>query len=164
LNDVLIIQIAPNCSLRPQSALAFFAGICLVSFGIAGSLAWRGMWPILPFAGMEMLLLGWALRVSLRRRNFSQTILLSDDRITVETRDGAVLEQFEFPRHWARVKLHRADARWHPSRLTVESHGRSCEIGSFLTEEERRALAGRLMRSVGRVNESPPLSTAQEKF
>jgi uncharacterized membrane protein len=162
LNDVLMIQIAPNCSLRPQSALAFFAGICLVSFAIAGSLAWHGMWPILPFAGLEMLVLGWALRVSLRRRNFSQTIVVSEDRITVQTRNGTLREQFEFPRHWAQVKLQRAESRWHPSRLTVQSHGRSCEIGGFLTEEERRALAGRLMRSVGRVNESPPLAGAHE--
>lgn len=159
---MLLIQIAPNCSLRPLSALLFFASICLVSFGIAGALAWHGMWPILPFAGLEMLVLGWALRVSLRRRNFSQTILVSEDHVSVETRNGPLREQFEFPRHWARVKLHRADTRLHPSRLTVESHGRSCEIGGFLTEEERRALAKRLMHSVGRVNESPPLSGAPE--
>jgi len=162
LNHELMIQIAPNCSLRPQSAALFFASICLVSFSIAGTLAVFGMWPILPFAGLEMLLLGWALRVSLRRRHYSQTILLSDDLITVDTRAEAGSEHFEFPRHWARVKLHHADTRLHPSRLTIESHGRWCEIGGFLTEEERRALARRLMRSVGRVNESPPLSTAQE--
>lgn len=162
MNDALLIQIAPNCSLRPQSAALFFASICLVSFSIAGTLAVFGMWPILPFAGLEMLVLGWALRVSLRRRHYSQTILLTEDRIRVQTRTGAACEQFEFPRHWARVKLRHANSRLHPSRLTIESHGRSCELGGFLTEEERRALAGRLMRSVGRINESPPLSTAHE--
>lgn len=155
-----MIQIAPNCSLRPQSAALFFASICLVSFSIAGALALHGMWPILPFAGLEMLLLGWALRVSLRRRHFSQTILVTDDRIRIETRDGVRVEQIEFTRHWARVTLRRADTRLHPSRLTIESHGRWCEVGGFLNEEERRALAGQLMRSVGRVNESPPLSNA----
>jgi uncharacterized membrane protein len=155
-----MIQIAPNCSLQPRSAALFFASICLVSFSIAGALALHGMWPILPFAGLEMLLLGWALRVSLRRRHYSQTILLTDATIRIETRDGARLEQTEFTRHWARVTLRRADVRLHPSRLTIESHGRSCEVGGFLNEEERRALAGQLMRSVGRINESPPLSSA----
>jgi uncharacterized membrane protein len=161
LPDELLIQIAPNCSLRPQSALLFFGSICLVSFSIAGTLALFGMWPILPFAGMEMLLLGWALRASLRRRHHMQTIALSDELIRVETRNGALNEQFELQRHWARVKLRSAASSWHPSRLTIESHGRSCEVGSFLTEEERRALAKRLMRAVGRVNESPPLFRAQ---
>jgi uncharacterized membrane protein len=60
-----------------------------------------------------------------------------------------------FPRHWAQVKLRRPAAKQHPSRLTIESHGRECELGSFLTEEERRGLALRLQRLIGRVNESP---------
>lgn len=162
LNDELTIQIAPNCSLGPQSAALFFASICLVSFSIAVALTLRGMWPILPFAGLEMLVLGWALRASLQRRHYSQTILLTDDRVRIELRKGSLCEQFEFPRHWAQVKLHHADTPLHPSRLTIESHGRSCEIGGFLTEEDRRALAGRLARSVGRINESPPLA-AQER-
>ena len=155
-----MIQIAPNCSLRPQSAVLFFASICTVSFTIAGVLAFKGLWPILPFAGLEMLVLGWALKVSMRRRHFSQTILLTDDLVRVETRDGSRVRQIEFTRHWARVTLRRADFRLHPSRLTIESHGRACEVGSFLNEEERRALAGQLMRSIGRINESPPLSNA----
>ncbi len=58
------ILLAPNCSLDARSALLFFGSVCAVSFGIAGALALAGMWPILPFAGLEMLLLAWALRAS----------------------------------------------------------------------------------------------------
>ncbi len=106
-----------------------------------------------------MLVLGWALRASMRRRHYSQTIIVTDDVVRGrDPRSARECEQIEFPRHWARVKLRRADTRLHPSRLTIESHGRSYEVGGFLTEEERRALAGQLMRSVGRINESPPLS------
>jgi uncharacterized membrane protein len=158
-----MFQIAPNCSLRPRAAALFFASICVISFSIAGTLALLGMWPVLPFAGLEMLLLGWALHASLRRRHHSQTILLTEHLVRVETRNGQRCEQIEFTRHWARVKLRRADTRLHPSRLLIESHGRSYEVGGFLNEEERRALAGQLMRSVGRINESPPLSIAQER-
>ena len=158
-----MIQIAPNCSLRPRSAALFFASICVVSLSIAGTLALLGMWPILPFAGLEMLLLGWALHASLRRRHHFQTITLTEDRIRIETRDGRRNEQIEFTRHWAQVKLQRADSRLHPSRLTIESHGRAYEVGGFLNEEERRALAGKLMRSVGRVNQSPPLAGVPER-
>lgn len=163
MNDVLLFQIAPNCSLRPRSAALFFASICVVSLGIAGFLALRGMWPILPFAGLEMLLLGWALHVSLQRRHHSQTILLTDDRVRIETRSGGRCDRVEFTRHWARVTLRRADTRLHPSRLMIESHGRSYEVGGFLNEEERQALAGLLMRSVGRINESPPLASAPDR-
>jgi uncharacterized membrane protein len=158
----LTIQLSPNCSLTPRGAALFFGSLCLVTFSISLAMALKGLWPIFPFAGLEMLLLGWALRASLQRRHYSQTITVTDDRVAVETRRRERCEQVEFPRHWAQVKLRRAQTHLHPSRLMIESHGRSYEVGSFLTEEERRALAGRLMRSVGRISESPPLENAPE--
>src|SRR5580658_4013441 len=154
---VLTIQLSPNCSLTPRGAALFFGSICLVTFSISAVMLVKGLWPIFPFAGLEMLVLGWALRVSLKRRHYSQTITVTDEQVAVETLERAHREYVVFPRHWAQVKLRRADTHLHPSRLTIESHGRACEVGGFLTEEERRALAGRLMRSVGRVNDSPPL-------
>jgi uncharacterized membrane protein len=153
----LTIQLSPNCSLSPRGAAVFFGIVCLVSFSIAGTLALKGLWPVFPFAGLEMLVLGWALTLSLRRRFYMQTIVITDDRVAVETRSRGNSQHVEFPRHWAQVKLQRADTPLHPSRLTIESHGRSFEVGSFLTDEERLALAARLRRSVGRINESPPL-------
>ena len=136
----------------------FFGSLCFVSFGIAGMLAIQGFWPILPFAGLEMLGLGWALKLSLARRFHRQTITVTDDQISIESRDRLDSSQVVFPRHWAQVKLRRPASRLHPSRLTIESHGRQCELGSFLTEAERRGLALRLQRLVGRINESPSLA------
>jgi uncharacterized membrane protein len=151
----LSIEIRPNCSLTVQSARLFFASACLVPVGLGGLLALRGFWPILPFAGLEMALLAWALNVSLERRFHSQTITVTEADVSVESRQRAASQRVVFPRHWAQVKLRRPAASLHPSRLTIESHGRQCELGSFLTEEERRGLALRLQRVIGRVDESP---------
>ena len=152
------IEIAPNCSLSVHGAVIFFGSLCIVSFGIAGFMAALGFWPVLPFAGLEMALLGWALRASLGRRYHRQTITVSTEEVRVESRIGARRTQVVFPRHWAQVKLRRPASRLHPSRLVIESHGRQCEVGDFLTEEERRGLAQRLVRLIGRVNESPTLA------
>ena len=138
--------------------MLFFGSLCFVSFGIAGLMASLGYWPILPFAGLEMLVLGWALKVTLERRFYSQTITVTDTDVRVESRERRRSTQVVFPRHWAQVKLRRPAARLHPSRLTIESHGRHCELGNFLTEEERYGLAARLHRLIGRVNESPSLA------
>ena len=151
----LSIEIRPNCSLTVRSARVFFASACLVPFGMGGFLALKGFWPILPFAGLEMALLAWALKVSLERRFHSQTITVTESDVTIESHQSASHRRLVFPRHWAQVKLRRPAASLHPSRLTIESHGRQCELGSFLTEEERRGLALRLQRVIGRVNESP---------
>jgi uncharacterized membrane protein len=154
-SQALRIEICPNCSLSLRGARIFFGATCLVAFGVAGVLALKGFWPILPFAGLEMLLLGWALNVSLERRFHRQTITVTESDVSVESRDRLRFSRVVFPRHWAQVKLRRPAVRLHPSRLTIESHGRQCELGSFLTEEERRGLALRLQRVIGRVNESP---------
>ena len=154
-NEPLRIEICPNCSLSVRGARLFFAAACIVPGGIAFVLALKGFWPVLPFAGLEMALLGWALSVCLERRFHSQTITVTDADVSIDTRARARREHVVFPRHWAQVKLRRPAARLHPSRLTIESHGRQCELGSFLTEEERRGLALRLERLIGRVNESP---------
>lgn len=151
----LSIEIRPNCCLTVRGARWFFASACVMPFGMGGFLALKGFWPILPFAGLEMALLAWALKVSLERRFHSQTITVTESDVSVESRGRAAATRVVFPRHWAQVKLRRPAASLHPSRLTIESHGRQCELGSFLTEEERRGLAVRLQRLIGRVNESP---------
>lgn len=156
------IVIAPNCSLSVRGAVLFFLTACLPCFGIAGLLTFLGFWPVLPFAGLEMLILGVALRISLARRNHRQIIVVSESQVTVQSTIGKIGSEVVFPRHWAQVKLRCSPSRLHPSRLVIESHGRQCAIGDFLTEEERRGLAVRLNGLIGRVNESPALGFAGE--
>jgi uncharacterized membrane protein len=156
------IVIAPNCSLSVRGAVLFFLIACVPCFGIAGLLTYLGFWPVLPFAGLEMLLLGVALRLSLARRHHHQTIVVSDSDVAVLSRIGKIHSEVVFPRHWAQVKLRRPSSRLHPSRLVIESHGRQCAVGDFLTEEERRGLYGKLNGLIGRVNESPTLGFAGE--
>ena len=151
----LCIEICPNCSLSVRGAQLFFLSVCVPPLAIGGFLALKGFWPVLPFAGLELAVLAWALNASLARRFCRQTITVTEADVSVESRERSRRAQVVFPRHWAQVKLRRPATRLHPSRLTIESHGRQCELGSFLTEEERRGLALRLQRLIGRVNESP---------
>lgn len=156
--ETLVLR--PNCALTPRAAAWFFLSLCAVSFAVALPFVLRGLWPILPFAGLELLLLGWALRVSLARRHHSQCVTVSDATVEIDSQLPDGREHVVFSRHWAHVTLRRAVTPWHPSRLVIESHGRGCEVGRFLTEEERRGVAGRLQRLVGRINESPPMFEA----
>lgn len=154
------IHVAPNCSLTPRQAGMFFGTICAGSFAIALMFAANGLWPVLPFAGLEMAVLAWALRSSLRRGRCTQTITLTEAEVRVVTSGPRGERQAAFPRHWARARLVRSHG-WHPSRLLIESHGRACEIGRVLTEEERRGLHLRLARLVGGTSETPPLTAAR---
>jgi uncharacterized membrane protein len=150
------IELAPHCSLSALGARVVFGTICLVTLGIAGIATVLGFWPVLPFAGAEVLLLWWALRSNMQRRFERERIDVSETQIVVEYSRGEP-RRFVFPRHWARVKIRRPKSPLHRSQLVIESHGRGCEVGQFLSEEERHQLAAELRRLIGGMNQSPVL-------
>lgn len=154
----LRIVICPNCSLSVRGALVLFSGACSVCLGIGAVFAIFGLWPVLPAAGMEMIVFGWALHDSLARRHHAEVLTITDSDVSIESRDRSRSREVVFQRHWAQVRLRCPVSRLHPSRLTIESHGRRCELGGFLTEDERRGLALRLKHLIGRINESPPMA------
>lgn len=151
------IELAPNCSLTPMGAKLFFGATCLFSLAFAMIFVVLGFWPVLPFWALEMLALGLALNSSMKRRRYTQTVTITDSRISLVTRSRRGEAKQEFARHWAKVRLRSSRARSYPSRLMIESRGRAFEVGSFLTEDERCLLAKRLRNLVGGMNESPPL-------
>ena len=155
------IELKPNCSLKPAGAWLFFAATCLFSLSFAMFFVWQGFWPVLPFWALEMLALGAALHASMRRRHYTQTVLITDSRITLMTRSRRGEVKQEFARHWTKVRLRSPPRRLGTSHLMIESHGRAYEVGSFLTEEDRCRLAERLGSLVGGMNESPPLEVAK---
>lgn len=157
------IALAPHCSLTPTNARTFFLATCAVCFGIAALLTLRGYWPVLAFAGLEMLLFGWALHDSLRRRHRVETIVVTENSVDIETQGRRGVSHTVFPRHWTQVKLRGDVSPLAPARLLIESGGRRREIGSFLTEQERQQLAVRLAPLIGGMAESPPLPTVQPR-
>jgi uncharacterized membrane protein len=112
---------------------------------------------VLPFAGLEMLVLGWALSVSLENAHVVQRLAISPEQVRVDCIDRRSEQHLVFPRHWAKVTLRAPHVALHPSQLLIESRGRAVEIGGFLTEDQRRGLAARLKQMIGSINETPPL-------
>lgn len=153
------IDLAPHCSLSTRGALLFFGSVCVVTFGVAGAATALGFWPVLPFAGAEMLLLGWALHSNMQRRFERETIDVSESEVVIEYARGTP-QRVVFPRHWARVKIRRPQSPLHRSHLVIESHGRAYEVGKFLSEEERHQLAAKLGQLIGGMNQSPALPGA----
>ncbi len=77
-------DLAPHCSLSVHGALLFFASVCFTTFGVAGFATWLGYWPVLPFAGAEMLLLGWALKTNMARRFEREHIEITERDVIIE--------------------------------------------------------------------------------
>ncbi|HET9693974.1 MAG TPA: DUF2244 domain-containing protein, partial [Steroidobacteraceae bacterium] len=98
------IELSPNCSLTPATARRFVGSLALLTLGTALFFTWRGFWPVLPFAGLEIGLLWWAVRASMRAGARREVILISDDSVVLERRWPANTSRLVFARHWATVK------------------------------------------------------------
>ena len=141
--------IRPNCSLPWRETVQFYLGMVIVSFSIAIAFAMKGMWLILPFAGLEMLALGIALYIVARRNMRWQMLNIHEDCVDIVECVNRTQNRSSFQRAWIRVYFEAAEIKGHPSRLLLGSHGRSTEIGEYLTEQEKRKLAQQLREVLG---------------
>lgn len=157
MSDSHSLVLTPRCSLTPATSRVFIAIVGGTCFAVAGVFAAQGFWPVLLFAGLEVGLLAWAVRASMRDGGKRETIEIDEERITIRRIDRCGEHFSVFPRHGSRVTLRTPQTALHPSRLLLESRGRACEVGRFLTEDARRSLAARLQQLVGNVNEPPAL-------
>ena len=152
------VVIRPNCSLSWRGTLSVFCSISLVSLAIALGFTLLGFWLVLPFAGLELGVLGYALWCCARRSQVREVISIHGDVIAVQRGCRAPEETTCLQRDWAKVELTRPVHRGYPSRLLIRSHGREVEVGGCLNELERRRLAEDLRRWVNPVQ--VPLSAA----
>lgn len=136
------LVLRPNASLSPSQArlLVGLLGVAMVAIGLG--FAAVGAWLVLPFSGGELLLLIYALSCSMRWSAAREVITVCQDKVFIEK--GPEGEQrHQFLRAWFQTN-------WQPGpipRLLVGSHGKWVEVGAFLGEEEKRALAKALQQA-----------------
>ena len=157
-----IFEYRPNCSLSPYAAAVFFAVVSTTSLMVAGYFVTLGLWPVLPFAGLELALLAGVLIHSLKRGRWHEVVSVSPSTVEVDIFTGRARQRIGFPRAWTRVELRRARFGGHPSHLLIGSRGRYVEIGRHLTEHERREQEKQLRQAIGAMGESPEFHRAGE--
>ena len=121
--------------------VACLAAVCLTIALVFFAL---GRWLVLPFAGLEIFVVGLAVGYTLRRSHDYEIIEIDGPDIVVTKREGSQTHHFSFQKYWARVSLEPGRARLLPNRLIIGSHGRFVEIGTQITDEARAELAERL--------------------
>lgn len=138
----------PNHSLSVSGAQLLFIVAAGISSLIAIAFSLFGAWPVIPFTGIELAVLWWALQRCERHATDFERITLEAGRLIVETRKGALIERHEFHPYWAQLQYEKSAAQ-HPQRLLIRSHGKEIEVGSLLTEEQKKALAKELKKELG---------------
>ena len=142
------IIIRPNRSLTWEQTKIVYFCIASYSLAIAGVLAVMGFWPVLPFAGGEVAVLGIAFYVNALAGTSIQVVTVGGDVVKVEKERPGPRCEWRFPRAWARVDIDWSSGA-RSSRLVVRSHGNEVVLGEFLTEDEREQLAATLVGVFG---------------
>jgi uncharacterized membrane protein len=126
-----------NCSVKPAQLAWLYVSLCAVSLGIAGFFWLQGATLVMPFACLELLVVGVAFFAYARHATDGERIVLQGGQLVVELENAGRLERAEFNRQWVRVEPRHGDG----SLIEVSAQGRSVRVGRHVRPELRPALA-----------------------
>ena len=137
-----------NNSLSSAGRHLVVGSLATISLVISLAFALQGAWMILPFAGLEVLVVYLAFRCLERHAGDFESLSIQDDRVLIVRRERGEVSRHEFNRYWAQVVLQ--PSRWgRQVVLALRSHGRQVEFGRHLTEEQRCRMAGIIRAELG---------------
>lgn len=142
------ITARPNCSLSRSGKILVLASFFLILSIPAVVFTAMGAWPILPFAGFEMLVVLLAFYQLSCHENDYERITIEGDTLVLERRDNVRVIRSEYHRCWAQVVL-QCHSVGQQCRVALRSHGTEQELGRHLNDELRTELAHQLERRLG---------------
>ena len=134
--------------MSPRSLAIFVICLSVLSLTIALSFLSLGFWLVLPFAGLEIIIVVAAVASSVRRSRDYEMLIVEGENVTITQNRGGRIQVSRFQRYWTRVRQEPGATRLQPDRLLIGSHGRFVVIGCDLTEADKKRLATRIDRAL----------------
>lgn len=136
----------PNRSLGPAGRRFALGAIAATTLGVAAFAASIGAWPVMPFAGLEVLLVVAAFHVVQRHDADYERVEVGEHEVVVEGCHARCPFRFVANRAWARLVVGLAGGR---CTLQLAYAGRRVPLGRMMTDAERRRLARELRARLG---------------
>ncbi len=150
-SDSFRFVLSPNCSITWRELVLFYIFTCVVALAIGIFFTLQGLWLVLPFSGLEMAALGFALYLTSRKVNRKEVITLDQRRTRIEKGVQQIDRSWEFETPWIRLVDEPASRPGRPRKLAIGSHGNYVEVGDFLDNSEKDRLAFQLKDCIIRV-------------
>ena len=138
------ITLKPNKSLSWKSNLLFIIAISVTCGAIGIGFYLVGASLILPFAGLEILLVGACVYFVVNRTYKQEIITMTPERLKIEKGLSKPIRVWEYFRVWTYVVVEKPKHPWYPAHILVTSKGERVPIGDFLTEKEKLTLVENL--------------------
>ena len=141
----------PNPPMRPAVLKLVIAVVAIINLTFGTFFVIRGAWPITPFMGADIAFLGWAFHASVVAARRREELRVTRSVLCVDRyppRGTPV--HIEFNPYWVRVEFEE-----NSKQLTLASHGRREQIGSFLPPGERLTIAQALRGAIREARSTP---------
>ncbi|MES9861037.1 MAG: DUF2244 domain-containing protein [Candidatus Thiodiazotropha sp. LLP2] len=146
-SDESILILTPNKNLTWSQSKWLFLLLATPCLFVALYFYSIGAWLVLPFAGLEILVIGIGIYCQSCCAHTRQTIRIDCNQVRVSNNRQHGSEKC-FHKAWMKVIQNHDPRGWYPSRLLIGSHGEYIEIGKYLVEEERELLAHNLKNKI----------------
>jgi len=152
---VEVIIAEPNRSASWETNKWVLAAMCVLSGAIALGFAALGAWPILPFAGLEMLALGSALYYVCWKLRYRHVITLDDRSIHIQKGHYYPRQEWRFEVADAALSVTPERHPWDSPDISLFCDGEQVSLGEFLNREDSLHLL-KLLRTRLRVGNHSP--------
>ena len=144
----LQIVAKPNHSSTWRGNLYALLAISVPSLGAAIGFTLLGAWPILPFAGLELLALGSALYYVNWKLQYRHVITLSDDSVRIDKGYYHPKQSWQFPRQRTGLSITPQPHPQESPELALHDRAERVSVGEFLGRDDAMELAELLRREI----------------
>jgi len=130
------ILIEPNRPIDWAANVRFVKFFSLLSFIIGLVFMSQGFLLVLPYSGLEILILTLSLYLVYKHYTTCQIVYFTDNSIIIEYGDDHADARVEYQRHWSTFKIDNS-GKYSIPKLSISSKGKSTEIGVFLNYKDK---------------------------
>jgi len=149
-----LIEISPNYSLRGWSRVFFLGSIAFICLAIGLFFLFMGAGLILPFAGLEVIIVLTCFYISFRWSQQKEIIYISNEKIKLES--GRLIKEKSWEEFRSFAVLEIEIDQYNSKQFCFQSKGKRFYFGSFLNEEDKLILKNELTRIISHLNALSP--------
>ena len=149
-----LIEISPNYSLRGWNRIIFLSSLAFICLSIGIFFLIMGAVLVLPFAGLEVILVLTCFYLSFRWSQQKEIIYISNEKIKLEK--GRLFKEKTWEEFRSFVVLEVEKNQHNTDEFCFQSKGKRFYFGSFLNDEDKLILKNELKRIINQLNTLSP--------
>ena len=133
-----------NCSFTPKQVGLFYLAQSVFSLIVASFFLIQGIWLILPFTLLELIVLGFALLIYAKHATDYEEIMLNHDQLVITHYEANKLNTFVANLLWVKLSKKPTEKKL----IGIEYKGQLIEIGRFIHLHKRDEFRSQLAHCI----------------